>query len=80
MPLSYSLLLSETPITISPKMERTKTILLQAQGADVCYRFGAGCSAVDGFILAMNSFLTVAPPLTVWAFGLEARIVIQEMA
>lgn len=73
----YSILLSETPETI-PVTANTK-ILIQAQGANVCYRYGANQEPIDGFILTKDAPpVVLRVPLTIWAYGLEARVVIME--
>ncbi len=71
------MLLSEKPETI-PVTANTK-ILIQAQGGNVCYRYGLEQQPIDGFCLIENAPpVTLRLPLTVWAYGLEARVVIME--
>jgi hypothetical protein len=73
----YSILLSEKPETI-PVTANTK-ILIQAQGDNVCYRYGAEQEPIDGFTLIANTPpVRLSLPLTIWAYGLTARVVIME--
>lgn len=73
----YSVYLSETPITFY--VTANTKILIQAQGDNVCYRYGSEQDPIDGFILLANAHpVTLRLPLTVWAYGLEARVIIME--